>query len=133
MTNTRNKSEKPEPKPAVSEKPAPTSGQPDSEKIDLTPDNEHNNVSQPGPTAFVRDPDRPVRPDSKDAEHENTPLEEVGPNPGKNLSAERIVQVWDGGERIIAAQMAKDAKKGDREKAVQTRPELQRYIAGDPA
>lgn len=133
MTNTRNETKKPDPKSAVSEKPAPTSGQPDSEKIDLAPSNEHNNVSQPGPTAFAHDPERRVRPDSKDAEHENTPLEEVGPNPGKNLSAERIVQVWDGGERIIASQMAKDAKKGDREKAVQARPELQRYIAGDPA
>lgn len=125
---TTKKNDKPEPAKSVPD--APTSGRPDSEKIDLSPDAEHNNVSQPGPTAFVENPTG--RPDSKGAEHENTPLEHVGPNPGKNLSAERIVQVWDGGERIIASQMAKDAKKGDREKAVAARPELQRYIAGDP-
>lgn len=127
------KTEKPAPKPAVSEKPAPTAGQSDAEKIDLTPDTDQNKVSEPGPTVFAVDPDRPVRPDSKDAEHENTPLEEVGPTPGKNLSAERIVQVWDGGERIIACNMAKDATKANREKAIAARPALQRYLAGDTA
>lgn len=123
------KTDKPE--PAVSEKPAPTSGQPDSEKIDLTPDSEHNNVSQPGPTTFARNPARRPRPDSKDAEGENTPQEYVGPLP-KNLSAERIVQVWDGGERIIAGQMAKEATKANRDKATAARPEMLRYVAGDP-
>lgn len=131
MTTTTKKTDKPEanPAPAKSVPDAPTSGQPDSEKIDMSPDTEHNNVSQPGPTAFVANPTG--RPDSKGAEHENTPLEDVGPLP-KNLSAERIVQVWDGGERIIAGDMAKEATKANRDKAVKARPELLRYIAGDP-
>lgn len=119
------------PKPAKSVPDAPISGQPDSEKIDLTPDNEHNNVSQPGPTTFVRNPDRRPVPDSQDAEGENTPQEDAGPLP-KNLSAERIVQVWDGGERIIAGQMAKEATKANRDKATAARPEMLRYVAGDP-
>ncbi len=130
MTNTKSKSDKPEAKPAASVPDLAKPNQTDAEKIDMTPDAEHNNVSQPGPTAFVENPTG--RPDSKGAEHENTPLENVGPLPGKNLSAERIVQVWDGGERIIAGNMAKEAKKGDRDRAVEARPELLRYIAGDP-
>lgn len=102
----------------------------DAEKIDMTPSAERNVVSEAGPTKFVKDPQQPPRPDSEDATNENTPQEDVGPTPN-NLSAERIVQVWDGGERILATNMAKEATKANREKAIEARPELQRYIAGD--
>lgn len=104
----------------------------DKEKIDLTPAGEQNNVSAPGPTAFATDPEQPPAPAEHALKFENTPLENVGPIPGNNVSAERIVQVWDGGERIVAAKMARESTKEQREKAVDARPELQRYIAGDP-
>lgn len=103
----------------------------DAEKANLTPSPEHNNVSQPGPTSFATDPQQAPKPSEEALKNENTPRENVGPIPGNNVSAERIVQVWDGGERIVAAKMANASTKAEREKAAKARPELQRYIAGD--
>lgn len=64
------------------------------------------------------------------SKNENTTSEDVGLLPGGKVTAERIVRHWDGGERIIATQMARKASKAEADKAVKARPELQTYIAG---
>lgn len=47
---------------------------------------------------------------------------------GKGVS-EKIVQLWDGGERRRATEIAREAKAAEREEVIKARPELREYLA----
>lgn len=47
----------------------------------------------------------------------------------KKPDAAAIIQKWDGGERLVAVELARRAKADDIEKAQAERPELARYMA----
>jgi hypothetical protein len=49
----------------------------------------------------------------------------------KKITAAAIIQKWDGGERLIAAELARKATKDASEDARAARPELARYLAPD--
>lgn len=50
---------------------------------------------------------------------------------GKKITAEAIVQKWDGGERRVATELARVASKEAVSEATAARPELARYLAPD--
>lgn len=95
---------------------------------------QHEPVTGPGPTNFANvDPENPPTPDTEAIKNENTPNEDVGELPDAPITAKRIVRHWDGGERIIATRLAQDATAKVREEAIEARPLLRTYIAGDVA
>jgi hypothetical protein len=49
----------------------------------------------------------------------------------KKSAVEAIIQKWDGGERLVAVDLAKKAKAEDVKAAQSARPELARYMASD--
>lgn len=46
----------------------------------------------------------------------------------KKKPEERIITMWDGGERRRAAELAKEATKTQQEAAIKARPELAKYL-----
>lgn len=49
----------------------------------------------------------------------------------KKITADAIVQKWDGGERRVAVNLARSAGKEAVAEATAERPELARYLASD--
>jgi hypothetical protein len=49
----------------------------------------------------------------------------------KKSTAEAIIQKWDGGERLVATNLARAASKEAVAEATAARPELARYLAPD--
>jgi len=49
----------------------------------------------------------------------------------KKITVAAIIQKWDGGERLVAVGLAKNARPDETKEAQTARPELARYMAPD--